>query len=271
MKPLPLSKSTMSICVLLLTLCACGGNNASRTPAPDPEPIKKAINTSNIEESFASYLLYRYRLDKELPKLMEFKLLYRGADEGVTNCPIKGTVERKGPISASEYIFKACQNDAGTVSNGISSPRYLVGPTKTSRETFSNFVYQLNEDSETQKLNGNYTFPSHVQRSTNFQLTYIHGDRTTTYFTQYTKSIDITSSSISDKLHFVLTDYTSNWTPISPLLQADDGSNLTINEGSSGVVNVELRNEVDGKLIKSKNYTVDDVNSLLNKIRKTKT
>lgn len=276
MKPLRLSKNTIGNCaLLLLTLGGCGGDTASRTPAPDTEPINKVINTSNIDESFAIYLLYRYRMDKELPKLMEFKLLYRGADEGIMDCPIKGTIERKGPLIESAYIFNACQKDVGTVLHGISSQRISVGTAKTSWDTFSDFVYQLNEDNDTQKLDGNYTFPNNIPgkatRSTDFQLTYVHGDRTTTYFTQYSASIEITSSLLGNRQHFVLTDYTSNWTPISPLLQADDGSNLTIKEDPSNVVNVELRNEVAGKIIKSKIYTVDEVNSLLNKVRKTKT
>lgn len=262
--------------VLLAALAACNGSEqAPKESALGPLATKKNINVDNIDSVFATYLLYQYRLETEIPALIYF---YRPelteSSMTTTSCPQQGTVSTIRAGSRLDYSYNNCQTGKGVVYSGEMQNSIALGPTLTSFTSFNNLNYQLIDDKDIIKLTGSVREKqSPFPRSPSFQLSYNNGTSTFEYKADIAtaKTVDIKVTSITGNQHFVLIDMSDSYEPLTPLLSADDDSNVSIARNTDGSAMLTLRNTKDSKLFTTKNYSKSEIASLLQGARRVKT
>lgn len=260
---------------LLATLTACNGSEQAPKESPTgPLAIKKSINVDNIDTAFSTYLLYQYRLETEIPALSSFyKPQVSEQGKTTTNCPKQGTIDTIWAGSRFDYSYNNCQTEKGIIYSGGISNSIAQGPTLSSSSSFDNLTYQSIDDRDIIKLSGfardkQSPFP----RSPSFQLSYNNGTSTFQYAADISiqRTVDIKVTSISGNQHFVLTDMTNNYEPLTPLLSADDDSNITIARNTDGSATLTLRNSKDSQLFTTKNYSKSEIENLLKGARRVK-
>ena len=132
--------------------------------------------------------------------------------------------------------------------------------------------YQLSDDTEYQKLTGSFSENRNFPRSIDFKLSYTNGTRTAQYAVDITKLnlVDIKTTAISGNQHFVLTDLNDKGEAITPILSAEDGSNLTLAFDNAGAATLSLRNDSGGKVITTKSYSKAEIDDLIVGARRAK-
>ncbi len=261
-----------SCLALTILLSACGGSSSS--PGTDPTPVKKMLHADNLDQGFAAYLLLRYRIYDELPQLLAFTQLHQSVAPDLQKCPLEGTVYRMPPAGIGIYEFTQCRSQNGIIYTGKTERRIAAGPAKTNWDSFENYSYQLSSDSEVQKMSGTYYYWFYTGKQLDYYtLNYTTGTQTTQYSLTSTlgSSIEISSTAISGNQHFMLKDRDDQGQAITPVLRADDGSNLSISIGTVGQASVALRNDADGKILLTKIFSKAEVNALLAAARHLKT
>lgn len=262
--------SVASSAILLLALTGCGGG--ANNTVSEPLPAKKMLHAENLDQGFASYLLMRYRLYQELPQLMDYLQLHKPASGNTQNCPLQGTLTHIGPAGIGSYDFNQCQSSPGTINTGSIELHLAIGAAKTSWYSFTNLNYQFAQDSQAQTLTGNYYWSGQGKNFDYYDLAYTSGTQTTRYqLNDLLKPvIDVSSTAISGNQHLVVTDRDSQALAITPLVRADDGSNISILIDLNGQASVALRNEPEGKILLTKIYSKAEVSTLLNNARRVK-
>ncbi len=260
---------------VLLSACG-GGDSTSPNQSPNPTPIvivKKTINVDNLEQVFSSFLLYRYRLTKEIDLLSKFSGTIPVSSARFAPCPLGGSVDRFATVT-----FYYCYTDQGVMNSGSitwNPPGY--GPTRNNWYDFVDLNYQLSDDTEVQLLSGIY----HPLTSTlfntvdlrRFNVEYTRGARTETYnnYAEWPRIVEITTFDGVASQNFKLTEYDDKSLPVTPVISAADGSNISIEFSSNGSANLSLRNDKDGVAHATKNFTQAEIDRLLVKERKSKT
>lgn len=264
----------MNLKFLLLALTfflyACGGDSTkSNPPTIDKVVQKKAINTENVDHAFTTYLLYRYRLTREFDAILSFGLAPSDTSSEPRPCSLGGKFQS---FSVLRFTFDQCQTTQGKIVSGTIDAYIAVGPAHTTWNTFSDLNYQLIDDTEPQRLNGSYTFASSFRLST-FSMNYVRGTRTESYAsdTQKPNLVSIKTTAISGNQTFQLMEFDEQRLAITPILSADDGSNISILIDNIGAASISLRNDKNGSVIVSKPYSKSEVDRLLEVERKAKT
>lgn len=262
--------SGASTAALLLLLTGCGGS--SNSASSEPVPAKKMLHAENLDQGLATYLLMRYRLYQELAQLTDYMQLHKADLSSLQNCPLQGTVSHAGPAGMGSYDFDRCQTSSGTINTGSIELHLAIGAAKTSWYTFNKLNYQLAEDSQALSLTGNYYWPGQSKKFDYYDLAYTAGTQTTRYqlSDMQKPAIEISTSAISGNQHFIVTERDSQAQAITPVLRADDGSNISITIDANGQASIALRNEAEGKILLTKIYTKAEVSALLSTARRVK-
>ncbi len=264
--------SILVLSVLALSACNGGSSSTPNVPPVDPVVAKKTINVDNLGDAFTTYLLYRYRLNKELQVVLDFLKFEVDSTSGIGQCPKQGSIQQVPPGIFGKVVFNACQSEAGTVLSGSINPSYFAGTAKTTSFAFTDLSYQLSDDTEYQKLTGSFSENRNFPRSIDFKLSYTNGTRTAQYAVDITKLnlVDIKTTAISGNQHFVLTDLNDKGEAITPILSAEDGSNLTLAFDNAGAATLSLRNDSGGKVITTKSYSKAEIDDLIVGARRAK-
>lgn len=265
------------VIIYSVILSACGGGDStSPNQSPNPTPIviaKKTINVDNLEQVFANFLLYRYRLTKEIDLLSRFSWTIPASSAGHVPCPLGGSVDKNVTVT-----FYYCHTDQGAMNSGSitwNPPGY--GPSRNNWYDFVDLNYQLSDDTEVLQLSGTY----HPLTSTlfntvdlrRFNVKYTRGTRTETYnnYADWPKIVEIATFDGVVSQNFKLTEYDDKSLPVTPVISAADGSNISIEFSSNGSASLSLRNDKDGVAHAMKIFTQAEIDRLLVKERKSKT
>lgn len=259
--------------IMLLSACN-GADGRSSSPTQPNEPVviaKKSINVDNLTNVFSQYLLYHYRVDVELPRLRNL-VGTQTIDNGVAvNCSKRGTVIFTALASTITANYNSCETEVGAIYSGSIASSYAQGPVKTNLTDISNLNYQLSDDLTIGTLSGRYTDKlGNNARSSSFHLLYSNGTSSFEYTADASKtgSVDIKTTSISGNQHYTLLDMDASGTAVTPILSADDDSNLTITSDSTGAATVSLRNTKDGAVIFTRPFSAPEVDDMLRTARR---
>ncbi|MBC3906327.1 hypothetical protein [Undibacterium umbellatum] len=253
-------KFSLSI-LICCAFASCGGG--SQGSAPSEQVIVKELNASNFDRLFATYLLEQYRTVKEMQLLLDFRLLADWSTSAIIACPNGGTIKNFASI---RFEFDKCATSKGIIFSGMLDSD-TIGILFQQSLTFQKLKYRMADDTQDQELNGRYL--SGYRNPNTFSYSYLVNGIANTYSRSSIQAPDPVKI-VTTEFNLELTDVNRQGLDVPHIVNAKDGSNITIASLGDGSVRLDLRNSAGAAIVSTKQYTANEVASILVSERKSK-
>jgi len=247
--------------LICCALASCGGGSQGNAPV---EPvIVKELNVSNIDRVFATYLLEQYRTVKEMQLLLEFRSLADWSASATIACPNGGTIKNFVSI---RFEFDQCATPKGVILSGMFDSD-TIGILFQQSLTFQKLKYRMADDTQDQELNGRYV--SGYRNPDTFSFSYLVNGVANTYARSSIQS-PVPVKIVTTEFNLELTDVDQQGIAVPHVVTAKDGSNITITRSGDGSARLDLRNNAGAAIVSTKQYTANELASILVSERKSR-